>query len=203
MRASIASSSSAGMGGSGDGSARLYQRRSRVSRGERERSRALRFRIRISWNAGTEMSSLHSIVSAGGTSVLLVCASAAQLSGRFVLDPKTYCSPSGEYALLVDPTRPDGGGAGRYRFTHQGTELWSGTRPWTLHETEVTDDGLVAGYAYGAGYEGGDGDALIIVLLDATGKVRLEERSKREGFHSDMGAPEPMVNGLFVDRAND
>jgi len=119
------------------------------------------------------------------------------------LDPTTYVSPSGEYALFVDPSERSGAGEGRYRFTQKGEELWSGSRPWTLREADVADDGLVAGYAYGAGPRGGKDDALTIVLLEATGKARLEERTTRkqsDGFHP---ISEPTVNGIFLDPAND
>jgi hypothetical protein len=106
----------------------------------------------------------------------------------FVLDPRTDVSPSGEYALHVDPSEREGRGPANYRFTRAGRELWSGTRPWTLQETVVTDDGLVAGYAYAAGGGGGPGDALTIVVLAPDGTARLEDRHAL-GVEGCMAAP--------------
>lgn len=135
--------------------------------------------------------------------VLVAFAGAPAAQGFQDLDPSTYVSPSGEYALFVDPSARTGAGEGRYRFTRKGEELWSGTRPWTLREAEVTNDGLVGGYAYGAGPSGGEGDSLTIVLLEANGTARLEELSKREGVSSCTSRPDPMVNGIFLDPDND
>lgn len=125
------------------------------------------------------------------------------LSMPFWLDPRTYVSPSGEYALFVDPSQPEGGGEGRYRFTRNGQEVWSGARPWTLQEAVVGDDGLVAGYAYRAGRSGGEGDALTILVLDAEGTARVEDRRARTGVDDCFDQALPSVDGLFVDRGND
>lgn len=130
-------------------------------------------------------------------------------SGEDPLDPRTCVSPSGEYALFIDPSHPLGAWAGSYRLTRNGVEQWQGTRPWTLWDAEVTDDGLVAGYAYLAGRNGflPDGekqDGLIAVVLDARGKSLLEHRSPREGQAGCAGPhAEPMVRGFFLDRAGE
>jgi hypothetical protein len=82
-------------------------------------------------------------------------------------------------------------------------ELWSGERPYTLWEAAVTDDGLVAGYAYGKGYMGGKrGDSFTVVLLEPDGTPRLEERHERSGHYSDIGTPEPLAMGMLVDRVH-
>jgi hypothetical protein len=49
-----------------------------------------------------------------------------------LVNPTTYESDSGEYVLEVDPTHMHGEGAAGYRLTHQGQEVWSGERPFTL-----------------------------------------------------------------------
>jgi hypothetical protein len=72
-----------------------------------------------------------------------------QFIGQITLDRTSYTSPSGELELVVTPTERGGGGPGAYRLTRAGVALWSGVRPYTLWEAAVTDDGLVAGYAYG------------------------------------------------------
>src|SRR5688572_31136547 len=98
-----------------------------------------------------------------------LAASASGQDGPGVLDPKTYRSPSGEYELFVDPSRPSGAGAASYRFSGNAVELWAGTRPWTLWGARVTDEGLVAGHAYARGRDGGPEDGLTILLLDRSG----------------------------------
>jgi len=116
-----------------------------------------------------------------------------------VLDPKTYRSPSGECELFVDPSASSGAGSATYRFTSRGAVSWTGTRPWTLWDAAVTDDGLVAGYAYAKGHDGGLQDALTIVIVDPTGTSRLEESCARTGVAGHHGDPRPMVKAFFVD----
>ncbi len=167
---------------------------------------------RRKWWVGPALSVLTVLSVLLAVAILWVWAARAGLEGSsgggglmmpFWLDPQTYASPSGEYALFVDPSRPDGGGEGRYRFTRDGQELWSGARPWTLQEAVVGDDGLVAGYAYGAGPRGGAGDSLTILVLDAEGTARVEDRRARSGVEDCFSRAEPTVAGLFVDRDDD
>ena len=66
---------------------------------------------------------IHAIVLGGAALIRLGSAPAAQLVGDFALDPKTYTSPSGEYTLFVDPSRPEGGGEASYSFNKGGAEL--------------------------------------------------------------------------------
>src|SRR5258708_5725642 len=65
-----------------------------------------------------------------------------------VLQPKTYRSPAGQYALTVDPSDLYGCGEGAYRFSDGGKESWSLTLPFTLWDASVTNRGTIAGYAY-------------------------------------------------------
>jgi hypothetical protein len=138
-----------------------------------------------------------------GSALVLATLLAAQWGGETKLDPREIRSPSGEVTLFVDPSRPSGAGAATYRCRRGAKELWAGERPWTLWEALVADDGVVAGYAYGSGHDGGGkDDSFTLVILAPDGKARLEERSKREGFRSDMGMPDPMANGCFLDADN-
>ena len=43
------------------------------------------------------------------------------------LNPKTYCSPSKQYSLHVDPTDRQGRGPGRHVLHKDGRELWCNT----------------------------------------------------------------------------
>lgn len=119
------------------------------------------------------------------------------------LDRKVYRSPSGGVTLSVDPGRRNGGGSASYRLTRGANELWSGERPWTLWDAVVTDEGVVAGYAYGAGIGGGAGDALTIVIVGPDGHPRLEERHSRSGVSSCTSSPDSFVTGLLLDAVGD
>ena len=64
------------------------------------------------------------------------------------LNPKTYYSPSGHFALHVDPSQRQGKGPADYRLLMDGQEVWSGERPFTFRNACVLDDGTVKGYVY-------------------------------------------------------
>lgn len=99
----------------------------------------------------------------------------AALAGG-VLNPATHTSPSGRYSLHVDPTAMNGAGPAQYRMTRDGQEVWAGERPFSLWDAGVTDDGIVAGYAYeggvgSGGHHGTRYDSLAIYILDADGNT--------------------------------
>ena len=128
-----------------------------------------------------------------------------------ILNPRSYGSPSGQYALLVDPGDRYGQFGASYRLTKQGREVWSGQRPFTLWEAVVTDDGVVGGYSYSLGWSGyaegrskaGHGD-FHVILIDAEGHLRLDQVTKREGGRGIPNAPpNPLASGLVVDADND
>lgn len=98
------------------------------------------------------------------------------------LQPATYLSSSGKYALSVDPGERTGAGSGQHELKAGTKTLWSKRLPFTLREAVVTDDGIVGGYAYSRGeddsgwYEGGD---FIVALIDSNGAMRMSERAPR------------------------
>ncbi len=126
------------------------------------------------------------------------------------LNPKSYRSRSGEFVWTVDPSDLYGRGEGSYRLTRGGAVVWSGTRPFTLFDADVTDDGVIAGYAYThgeqgfseAGYNAVMGD-FVIVILDATGQLRLHEVVPRRTSRILHAPPDPLAEGLIGDAAND
>lgn len=134
-----------------------------------------------------------------------------------VLNPKTYASPSGVYQLTVDSSTLYGQGQGSYRLARAGKETWSKTLPFTLWEAAVTDDGIVAGYAYSNGVQGfpteeardktnrADWPGFFhVVILDAAGNLRLNDRTKRTPCpYPDCDTPSPVALGMFIDSAND
>lgn len=67
----------------------------------------------------------------------------------------TYASPSGEYALTVDPSRLHGGGPGTCRMEKAGVLVWERELNFTFWEAGITDDSVVAGYAYTLGVSTG------------------------------------------------
>jgi hypothetical protein len=141
-----------------------------------------------------------------------VSQAAAQRMPMPDLNPTTYKSPSGKFSLTVEPTDPSGGGPANYRCIDGTNTVWSGGLPFTLYKGAISDTGVVAGYGYTHGPEGymsiqhkrGPGDFLV-VILDATGKVRLNEATKRpksqmQPMHS---LDDPVGCGLILDEAND
>lgn len=122
-----------------------------------------------------------------------------------LLNPKTYTSPSGAYALTVTPDNPNGSGGASYTMTVNGTVAWKGTRDFTLWNADVTDTGIVGGVAYSQG-EGAtmtlDGPGTIsAVILAPDGTVRAMHTSPRH-HNRYMMCPtivEPTVEQVIVD----
>jgi len=130
-----------------------------------------------------------------------------QRMGRWTLDPKTYTSSSGEFALQVDPSTIYGQGEGSYVFTRGGKPAWEKKLPFTLWDAQVTDDGVIAGYAYSGGQENyvpeGEEGRLHMVVLDADGALRMNEVLPRRGVFSCTSTVDRNVTGFMVDPEND
>lgn len=126
------------------------------------------------------------------------------------LDPATYKSPSGKFALTVDPSDIYGRYAGSYRVVKDGKEVWAKTLPFTLREAAITDAGVIAGFAYTLGKHGfGEkpdeprpGD-LIVAIIDPAGKLRLKQATKRQESRVMHAVPFPTAGGIVVDEPND
>jgi hypothetical protein len=129
---------------------------------------------------------------------------AAQLVPPPPVNPASYASRSGEYVLEVDPSEIYGQGAATYRLSRRGGDVWSGTRPFTLIEAKVEDDGVVAGYSYDAGVAGwGKNDALHLLILDSRGAVRHDDVTHRQESRVIDGGPEPNARAMIFDPDND
>jgi hypothetical protein len=122
------------------------------------------------------------------------------------LNPRRYASASGELTLLVDPSDRRGRGAAKYRLEKSGKDLWSGEKPYTLYEAVVANDGTAAGYAYTHGIEGfakeggrraGNG-TFELVILDPTGRERLDESIERKDSRFLHADPTPEAAGLLI-----
>ena len=74
-------------------------------------------------------------------------------SSAHTLNPAEYSSPSGLYKLVVVPSEANGRGPADYHLSFRGEEVWSDDRPFSLWDAVVTDDGVVAGYAYEGGVD--------------------------------------------------
>jgi hypothetical protein len=126
------------------------------------------------------------------------------------VNPATYKSPSGNNTLTVDPSDIYGRYGGTYRVAKNGKELWAKPLKFTLCEAAITDTGVVAGYAYTLGEHGfgknpdepRPGD-MVVAIIDPTGKLRLQQITKRQPAGILHSPPFPVANGLIVDEPND
>lgn len=120
-----------------------------------------------------------------------------------VLHITTYRSPSGLYELTVDPSHILGEGRGHYRLARGGQTVWADDLSFTLWQAAVSDDGVVAGYAYTTGWRGrADNGEFVVCLINPDGSPRLVKRTPREegGLHM---PPNPVARGFFLDADND
>ncbi len=134
----------------------------------------------------------------------------ASMAPPLTLNPATYKSPSGAYALFVDPSDVYGRYGGKYRVTHNGKEIWSATFPFTFCQAAITDSGVVAGYAHTLGQYGFAKDPseprpgeLIVAIIDPVGKIRLKQVTNRQPTRYLHAPPSPLAHGLIVDEASD
>lgn len=146
---------------------------------------------------------------------VLYCASAcspamASEAPPPILDIATYRSPSGEYALTVDPSQLHGQGAGSYRMTKNGKKIWSRELAFTLFEALVTNAGEVMGYAYTNGWRGLADQPndprpgkFIVAMISANGATRLAKSVLRVDSRIMHTAPNPKALGIFADTVND
>ncbi len=133
-----------------------------------------------------------------GIAITASSSGAWQFGGPALLEPTTYTSSDGTWTLHVDPTARHGEGAGRYELKHAGKVAWSGSRPITLHDAVVTDEGIAAGYAYSDGVDGRENGTFHVVIFAPDGSTRLDESTRREGSQFMHTAPNPNASGLFL-----
>ena len=118
-----------------------------------------------------------------------------------LLHVETYGSPSAKWKLEVDPTDRDGGGKGNYRMVCDGKEVWQGGHPFTLRNAKVTDEGVTVGYGYSEGLRGTG--FLNVVIMDAAGKVRMNDEVKRTSSRIPDASPNPSAAGLILHAQQD
>jgi len=118
----------------------------------------------------------------------------------------TYRSPSGEYALTVDPTRLHGGGPCKCRVERDNKLVWEKQIEFTFWEAAITNEGLVAGYGYTAGWRGFDDDRkegdFVVAILGADGSTRFNDHRARAYTGAMHSPPEPTARGCFLDQLN-
>ncbi len=143
------------------------------------------------------------------TIVLLVLATlTASARSSDTLNPKTYTSPDGAWTLRVEPHTMKGDRGARYVASQRGVRVWSRDIDFALWEAQITNAGVVAGYAYEHGLDGrgfGKPDTghsyLYVVIIDDTGRVRLKDERPRHHppMLSNPPSPyEPTVRGISV-----
>jgi hypothetical protein len=126
------------------------------------------------------------------------------------LNPKTYKSLSGEFVLQVDPSDMYGRGPAVYRVTRNEKLVWSGEKSFTLYEADITDSGIIGGYAYTHGLEGfarigrtaGLGE-FHVVIMRSTGELIVDEAIPREHSRFLHTYPNPLANAIQIDAAKD
>lgn len=138
------------------------------------------------------------------SALLLVCAIASLALSQFAgaLEPKTYTSRSGQYALTIDPGQRNGAGSARYALQKGPVTAWSAELPFTLWDAVVADDGVVGGYAYTTGYDHDDGE-FVVAIIDGKGKVRTSERTPRRPSPYLHTLGDPKAAGVLLDADND
>jgi len=132
------------------------------------------------------------------------CASASE-GPPPVLNPKTYTSESGGYALHVNPSDLHGRGPGEYRFEKDGRIVWTNKFDFTLWDARVAEHGLIAGYAYSHGWRGfstnghkaGMGDFSVVLLSDS-GEILLRDRHARDHSRFHHMPPSPLVRAVHL-----
>ncbi len=136
----------------------------------------------------------------------------SEVTADSVLNPTTLTSPSGQYELFVDPGAMNGSGPATYRLTRAGEEVWSGDRPFSLWEAEVTDSGAVVGYAYEGGVtsdfqHGTRYSGLSVIILDVEGRTLLKDpassHNARVNSYSWPRSNSSSVRGMLVDPEGD
>lgn len=146
-------------------------------------------------------------VLAGITVLLLAALSTKAAPNRFgpTLDPMTYVSHNGAWTLHIDPSEPEGGGPGQFRVEQAGHLVWEREQPFTMWDASISDDGVVAGYAYDTGWYGwgasvnGPSHLFAIVLnSDGTERSRSVCDRRRAGVVCDMGPAYPFAVGVLT-----
>lgn len=116
------------------------------------------------------------------------------------LDPATYLSSSGKFALWVNPSEPDGSGPATYRLSEGTTVKWTKTLPFTFHKASVTDTGRSIGYGYTQGRT--QVRDLDVAIISEKGDVLLEDKHPRTyGFEHEP--PGPYGIGILPDPVSD
>ena len=148
-----------------------------------------------------------SLARPAGQGASVVTSTIAEAFEDGVVNPQTYASKSGAYQLVVDPSDRNGRFGALYVMTKDGETVWSGERPYTLLEVQVSDVGEVAGYAYSQGLHGGGarwgrGD-FRVVILGPDGTARLDEAVARESSDFLHALPNPNATGVVLQENSD
>ncbi|MGH7131371.1 MAG: hypothetical protein ACREJO_05445 [Phycisphaerales bacterium] len=155
------------------------------------------------------------VVSACLIILSLLLPPAHAFAGNDTLNTKTYKSSDGSWTVIVQPDTPKGDAGATYTVTHAKEPAWTKQLPFALWDAVITDGGVIAGYAYENGLDGrgfnkpnrnGEQSDLYAVIIDQTGKVRLQDARPRT--HPNMlstppPAYEPIAAGVSADSGSD
>jgi len=121
--------------------------------------------------------------------------------GPDFIDPLECRSPSGNYALYMDPSEPFGDGPAKYTVQLRDEPQWTVELPFTLRELAVTDAGYCLGYGFTG--RGGIDSEFVVAILDPRGELIFDERTKRSRSMAVHGHMNPHVFDLIVDAERD
>lgn len=129
--------------------------------------------------------------------------------GDPLLNPKTYTSPSGAFALTVVPDNPNGSGGAAYTMRSNGSTVWEGKRDFTLWNAGVTDTGVVGGVAYSEGegatmtFNGPGTISAVILAPDGSTRAMHTSSRRKNRYIVCPTIVEPEVGHLVVDADSD
>jgi len=127
-----------------------------------------------------------------------------------ILNPQQISSPSGKFTVHLKPTDLHGRGPGHVTMTEDGKTRYAIKKPYTFWDAKVTDEGVVAGYAYTHGWRGfakeggfraGMGDFHVVILNANGGEVcnHVIKRTHSRFLHT---PPNPLAKGVLLDPSN-
>jgi DNA-binding beta-propeller fold protein YncE len=115
------------------------------------------------------------------------------------LDTTTYYSEDKGYALKIIPSSRYGEGRGDYILSKKGKTLWEKTEPFTLREVKISKEGIIVGFSYDQGFEGGiEGGRMSLISMDKNGNILFSKNLKRN-YSGQLHSPAfPICKGVVL-----
>jgi hypothetical protein len=133
--------------------------------------------------------------------VLAAVAYRAPAQGTPPLQPATYQSPTGEWALEVDPTSRFGAGPATCRMLRDGKPVWIKHVAFTLRGVSIDERGYAAGHAYDQGWTGRPDGNFVLVVLSPSGEIVGQHAWPLHMGRELHGSAKPWVRESILDAA--